>query len=225
MPWRRSSMMTSLSPENVTEIVRFHDFKFNDEEAAALAFTRGLDGCLKSYHGLEVNNTDNGNGVWIQGKSYHGLEVNNTDNGNGVWIQEWLSLAHHTAFQNSPGYPSFVARVASFASTQKLEILHVQLRPYPAEPAFTAPLTEMTVATLKSSSTSEAFEAVLKEAQTQLPSLSYGFVMEDSSRRQYLIVNGWQTIQAFERAKLDTPIFKKLDEIAENSTKLYKLTI
>ncbi|KAL5525281.1 hypothetical protein ACEPAF_9151 [Sanghuangporus sanghuang] len=204
MPWRRSSMMTSLSPENVTEIVRFHDFKLNDEEAAALAFTRGLDGCLKSYHGLEVNNTDNGN---------------------GVWIQEWLSLAHHTTFQNSPGYPSFVARVASFASTQKLEILHVQLRPYPAEPAFTAPLTEMTVATLKSSSTSEAFEAVLKEAQTQLPSLSYGFVMEDSSRSQYLIVNGWQTIQAFERTKLDTPIFKKLDEIAENSTKLYKLTI
>ncbi|KAL5478983.1 hypothetical protein ACEPAI_2271 [Sanghuangporus weigelae] len=195
-------MMTS--PENVTEIVRFHDFKLNDEEMEALAFTRHLDGCLKSYHGSEVNSTDNGK---------------------GVWVQEWLSLVHHAAFQSSPGYPSFVARVPSFASTKKLEILHVQLRPYPAAAAFTAPLTEMTVATLKSSSTSESFEAVLKEAQTQFPSLSYGFVMEDSSRSQFLIVNGWQAIQAFERAKLDMPILKKLDEIAENSTKLYKLTI
>ncbi|KAL5498373.1 hypothetical protein ACEPAH_2515 [Sanghuangporus vaninii] len=204
MPRRRSPMMTS--PENVTEIVRFYDFKLNDEEAAALAFTRGLDGCLKSYHGLEVNGTDN-------------------INGNGVWVQEWLSLAHHAAFQSSPGYPSFVARVTSFASSKKLEILHVQLRPYPAEPAFTAPLTEMTVATPKSSTTSEALEAVLKEAQTQLPGLSYGPVMEDSIRSQYLIVNGWQTIQAFERARLDTPILKKLDAIAKNSTKLYKLTL
>ncbi|KAL5520324.1 hypothetical protein ACEPAG_9538 [Sanghuangporus baumii] len=195
-------MMTS--PENVTEIVRFYDFKLNDEEMAALAFTRGLDGCLKSYHGLEVNSTDKDK---------------------GVWVQEWLSLVHHAAFQNSPEYPFFVSRVASFASTQKLEILHVQLRPYPAESAFTAPLTEMTVATLKSSSTSESFQAVLKEAQTQFPSLSYGFVMEDPSRSQYLIVNGWQTIQAFERARLDIPILKELDEIAENSTKLYKLTI
>ena len=35
------------SPENVTEVVRFCDFKLNDEEAAGLAFTRGVDGCVR----------------------------------------------------------------------------------------------------------------------------------------------------------------------------------
>ncbi|KAH8114982.1 hypothetical protein DFH11DRAFT_138193 [Phellopilus nigrolimitatus] len=179
---------------DVTEIVRFSEFKSNEAEAEAFALVKKLDGCLRSYHGPQSG-----------------------ESSSGVWVHEWQTLADHTAFQKSTIYPSFIAGVGDFAKIDSL--VHVQLKPYPAARAFGAPLTELTVATLKPTTTAAQFEAALAEAAGSFPQIgasARGVVLEND--RQYVLVNGWDSAEARRQALATSAvqeISKKIGELAD----------
>lgn len=111
---------------------------------------------------------------------------------------DWQSLKHHEAFQKSKIYPSFVAGVSNFAKSVA-SILHVPLRPYPANASFEAPVTEVLIATLKPDASREEFEKIIdmmhkgcKVTPGAIAS-SHGITLEND--RKYVYVCGWDTIE------------------------------
>ena len=79
------------------------------------------------------------------------------------------------------------------------DILHVPLNPYPASSSFTAPVTEVLVATLKPDASREELEKIIdmmhkgvKLTPGALAS-SHGITLEDD--RKYIYVCGWDAIE------------------------------
>ncbi|TDL27066.1 hypothetical protein BD410DRAFT_783226 [Rickenella mellea] len=157
----------------ITEIVVFSNYVINETHDNGVAILKEQDGCKRVFYGSQVE-----------------------DPTTGYWVIEWDTIEKHKEFQASEGYKAFVEGGKDVGKVVKM--LHVPLEPaddYTG--AFTAPVTEISLTTLKPGVEAKDFEATVNiiygAAKGTVDGSVSGKTVENE--REYVLVYGWKSVQ------------------------------
>ncbi|KIM43415.1 hypothetical protein M413DRAFT_444241 [Hebeloma cylindrosporum] len=162
---------------------------------ASLKYTKNAEGALSVVRGFQVE-----------------------DKTRGYTVITWESLDHHKKMTERDDYPAFVESLKPTLASP-LQIQHVQFDG-DATAAFTAPVTEITIAKPKEGKTRADIEAVIEEIKKNShlvkgahPPLAWGKVQQEPEA--YVLAIGWDSVEAHLTAVKVAPIDSLVAKLAE----------